>query len=122
MDEQAMSVNDERWAKLTKIIAKWRSTPFDGERQNARALAEALAKQLGMTFKEAFAADEKQNHRPKSMFDGFDESMEADQPGCKATKAREKAERLAAHEARLKALVEHYGSAEAVLAPCERES
>ena len=110
---------DER---LAKIIALWRSTQHDGERQAARGKAERIAKELGMSFEAAVAADQARNNPGNSnIFAGFDDWMEAREPGHKAAAARQKAEKAAAHEARLEAILERYGSAEAALAPCERE-
>jgi hypothetical protein len=112
-------MHDER---LAKIIALWRSTQHDGERQAARAKGERLTKQLGMSFEDAVVADDVHNHpRNGDIFAGFDDFMEAKEPGYKAAAAREKAEKIAAREARRKAIIERYGSAEAALAPCERE-
>jgi hypothetical protein len=112
-------MHDER---LAKIIALWRSTQHDGERQAARAKGERLTKQLGMSFEDAVVADDVHNHpRNGDIFAGFDDFMEAKEPGYKAAAAREKAEKVAAREARRKAIIERYGSAEAALAPCERE-
>ncbi len=112
-------MHDER---LAKIIALWRSTQHDGERQAARAKGKRLAKQLGMSFEDAVVADDVHHHpRNGDIFAGFDDFMEAKEPGYKAAAAREKAEKIAAREARRKAIIERYGSAEAALAPCERE-
>jgi hypothetical protein len=118
-----MSAHDERLAKLTKIIALWRSTQHEGERQSARARAEPIAHQLGMTFEAAVAADEARNHpeRRGNIFAGFDDWSEAREPGYKAAAARQKADKVAAQESRRKAIIQRYGSAEAALAPCGRE-
>jgi hypothetical protein len=87
-------MHDER---LAKIIALWRSTQHDGERQAARAKGERLTKQLGMSFEDAVVADDVHNHpRNGDIFAGFDDFMEAKEPGYKAAAAREKAEKIAA--------------------------
>jgi hypothetical protein len=64
-------MQDER---LAKIIALWRSTQHDGERQAARAKGERLAKQLGMSFEDAVVADDVHHHpRNGDIFAGFDD-------------------------------------------------
>jgi hypothetical protein len=88
---------DER---LAKIIALWRSTQHEGERQAARGKAERIAKELGMSFEAAVAADQARNNPGNSNI--FDDWMEAREPGHKAAAARQKAEKAAAHEARLR--------------------
>ena len=39
--------------RLEPIVARWRSTTFDGEKQAARHLGETLAQRSGMTFERA---------------------------------------------------------------------
>jgi len=110
--------------KLAKVIALWRRTEHDGERQAARASIETLAAQSGMTFEEVIRQDEAERHAATpnpNIFAGFDDFMEAEEPGHKSQRAQEKARRNAARAARKKALIEKHDSEEAALAPCKRE-
>jgi hypothetical protein len=57
-----------------------------------------------------------------NIFDKLDAHMEAKEPGYLAKRRREREERECARQARVAELIAHYGSVEAVLAPCERET
>lgn len=111
--------------KLVKVIALWRSTEHDGERQSARARIETLAAQVGMTVEEAIRQDDAERNAaapsPLNIFTGFDDFMEAKEPGYKAARARGRAEKNAARATRRKALFERFGSEDSITAPCERE-
>jgi hypothetical protein len=111
--------------KLRKVLALWRGAATDGERQAARARGEVLAKQEGMSFEQAVSADAAERASASGAgfnpFDGFDDFCEAREPGYKAERAREKAEKVAARERRKAGLIERFGSLQAALAPCERE-
>jgi hypothetical protein len=111
--------------KLVKVIALWRGTEHDGERQSARARIETLAAQAGMTVEEAIRQDAAERNAaapsPLNIFAGFDDFMEASEPGYKAAHARNRVEKNAARAARRKTLFERFGSEEAITAPCERE-
>jgi hypothetical protein len=112
--------------KLAKVLTLWRGASTDGERQAARARGEVLARNAGMTFQAAVAADAAERARvsggPRGIFDGFDDFMEACEPGYKAARAQNRAEKLKARIARKAALIERHGSLESALAPCEREA
>jgi len=58
---------------------------------------------------------------PSKPFAGFDDYMESREPGWKAKKAAEYAERERREAEELAAILARYGSEEAALAPCERE-
>lgn len=109
--------------RLKKIIALWRRTEHDGERQAARARAEELCERLGVKFEDAVSRDEadRSSGGQVNPFAGFDDFMEAREPGYKAQQAQKAKEKAAARAARAKALIDRYGSKEAALAPCERE-
>lgn len=111
--------------KLAKVIALWRSTEHDGERQSARARIETLAAQAGMTVDEVIRQDDVARNAasasPLNIFTGFDDFMEAKEPGYKAARARDRAEKNAARAARRKMLFGRFGSEEAITAPCGRE-
>lgn len=106
--------------KLRKVIDLWRSTTHEGERQAARARGEALAKAAGMTFEEA-AKSASVAASGGNPFVGFDDWMEAKEPGWKAARAAERKDREDARTARRAALIARFGSLAAVLEPCERE-
>ncbi|MCW2286224.1 hypothetical protein M2323_004037 [Rhodoblastus acidophilus] len=111
--------------KLVKVIALWRGTEHEGERQSARARIETLAAQVGMTVEEAISQDEAERNAGTAdgvnVLHGFDDFMEAREPGYKARRARERSEKIAARVARRKVLLERFDSEEAITAPCERE-
>jgi hypothetical protein len=56
------------------------------------------------------------------IFAGFDDWMEAKEPGYKARRALERERKERDRRDRAAALIARYGSVEAVLAPCEREA
>lgn len=110
--------------RLKKVLTLWSGAATDGERQAARARAETMAAKAGMDFKGAVSAwQAEQSHGvgPINLFAGLDDFMEASEPGYKARRAAEKADKVAARKRRRDALISHHGSLEAALAPCERE-
>src|SRR5271170_2740362 len=116
-----MTVLDPR---LLKVLSLWSRAATEGERQAARARGEALATKTGLTFEDAVTAwqAEQANGNPSvNIFAGFDDVMEAREPGHKVRQATAKAGKVAARVARKGALIARYGCLEFALAPCERE-
>ena len=115
-----MTALDPRFAKT---VALMRSTQHEGERISARAKATEIARQCGMNFDQALAQVDRPATpaQPANIFAGFDDWVEAREPGWKAKRAAEKAERERKRLARVAEAVARHGSPEAVLAPCERE-
>jgi len=110
--------------RFIKIVALMNSTAHEGEKAAARTRAEAVAKSCGMTFDQAMAASKVQPAQPKpfvNIMDGWDDWMEEKEPGYKARRAKEKSDKASARRARVKILMQKYGSEEAGLAPCEKE-
>jgi hypothetical protein len=131
--DEAISRFDDR--SLYDVFTLWRETNDDGVRQWERRTIELKAKLAGKTFEQAFDADEWQRQAVKKArgekigtFYDYEDNCEAKGPGHKAAKAADAAiqagraaAQAAARATRRKALIERYGSAEAALAPCERE-
>lgn len=111
-------------AQFAKLAALYRSSTFEGERETARRKAEALlAPEVG-GFDRALRIQAYHDARaaaPNNLFAGFDEMQEIDEPGHMARQAAQRADKRAAWLQRRAALVERYGSLEAVLEPCARE-
>ena len=109
--------------KFAKVLALMRSTPHAGERQSAERQAETIAKRCGLTLADAIRQHDAPPPppAPSNFFEGFDDWMESREPGFKARRAAERDDRRRAMLNRKAALVRRYGSAEAALAPCERE-
>jgi hypothetical protein len=109
--------------KLSKVLELWRRTENDGERQSARATAEKLCAQAGMSFQDAVAKAEvaRAGGRPVHPLAGFDDWMEAKEPGYKASCRAEHEAKEDARLARVADLIHRHGSKQAVIAPCERE-
>ncbi len=111
--------------QFAKLAALYCSSAFDGERDTARRKAEALLTPEIGDFDRALRIqayrDAMAKAGPMSMFAGFDEFIEIDQPGHMARKAAEKAEARRQQDARRAELVAEFGCLEAVMEPCERE-
>ena len=109
--------------KLRKIRALMQGGKTEGERQAARAKAEMLAAKGGLTLPQALSRlDTPAQPQPGNFFAGFDDWMEAKEPGWKAEKAARQTEREAARLARCRELLAEYGSEEAVFAPTDLEA
>lgn len=109
--------------KLRKVHALVQGGKTEGERQAARAKAEVLAANAGLTLSEALSRlDTTPQPQPGNFFTGFDDWMEAKEPGWKAEKAARQADREAARLARCRELLTEYGSEEAVFAPTDLEA
>lgn len=108
--------------KLRKVHALMTRGATAGERQAARAQAEALAARAGMTLAEALSRlDAPAPASSTNFFAGFDDWMEAKEPGWKAAKAERLSERERKRLARCRELLAEFGSEEAVFAETEPE-
>lgn len=108
--------------KLRKVRALMEGGKTEGERQAARAKAEALAARAGLTLQAALSKmDTPTKPQSGNMFAGFDDWMEAKEPGWKAEQARRRADREAKRLARCRELLAEYGSEKAVFAPNDLE-
>ncbi|WAP69303.1 winged helix-turn-helix domain-containing protein [Jiella pelagia] len=110
-------------AKLAKVRALMTGGSTEGERSAARQRAEAMAARAGMTIDEALSSlDTAPKPQAPNIFAGFDDWMEDREPGWKADRAREHAERLARDAVRRAAVLEEYGSEAGLFAYTEREA
>lgn len=108
--------------KLRKVHALMTRGATAGERQAARAQAEALAARAGMTLAEALSRlDAPAPASTTNFFAGFDDWMEAREPGWKAAKGERLSERERRRLARCRELRAEFGSEEAVFAETEPE-
>ncbi|MDY8111122.1 winged helix-turn-helix domain-containing protein [Fulvimarina sp. 2208YS6-2-32] len=110
-------------AKFAKVHSLMNGGATDGERSAARARAEAMASKAGMTLKQAVSSlDAQPKAQPFNFFEGFDDWMEEKEPGWKAQKAREKAERKSRDDICREEVLARYGSEEALFARTEQEA
>ena len=113
--------------KLRKVAALMRGGKTPGECAAARKKAEDIAARAGLTLKQALSKLDKVD-KPKPQptqanpFSGFDDWMEAKEPGWKAREAVKRAEKEAARLARCREILAEYGSEDAVFAPSETEA
>jgi hypothetical protein len=105
--------------KLRKVRELMDRGATAGEQAAARAKAERLAAQAGMTLQQALSTlDTSPSASPaRNIFAGFDDWMESREPGYKARLAAERAERERKRLARCRELLRQYGSEDAVFAP-----
>ncbi|OAJ69016.1 hypothetical protein [Gluconobacter cerinus] len=106
--------------KLVKImaIANDPNSPA-GERQAARARAEAMVTAAGYTASDtdALAQTAPRSSEASNPFSAFDDEMEKREPGYKAKRAAEQAERLRKRSEERARIIRTYGSEEAARAP-----
>lgn len=108
--------------RFEKVVALMRGATSEGERAAATSKATALAALSGHSLDEALAVLNYAAPDPLvSFFAGFDDEMERQQPGWKAQRAAEQAEKERQRLERRAALIERYGTEDAVLAPCVLE-
>lgn len=108
--------------KLRKVRALMTGGATAGERQAARTQAEAVATRAGMTLADALSKlDARAPASSANFFAGFDDWMEAREPGWKAAKAERLSERERKRLARCRELLAEFGSEEAVFAETEAE-
>lgn len=93
--------------KFRKVRALMESGATDGERAAARSRAEAIARKAGMTLQEAIDYCQPPI---KQTFTGFDDWMEDREPGYKARRAAERAEKERKDEIRRREILREYGS------------
>lgn len=108
--------------KLRKVQALMHGGKTEGERQVARSKAETLAAKAGRALQEALSRlDTPSQPQPGNIFAGFDDWMEAKEPGWKVEQAARRADREATRLARCRELLAEHGSEEAVFAPTDIE-
>ena len=110
--------------QFVKLVALWRSSTFEGERDTARRKAEALLPLEAGGWDRALRIMAYQQVRaaaPLNFLAGFDEWQEIDNPGHMARNAEKRAEARRRWEEHRKSLLERLESFEAVLEPCARE-
>ncbi len=114
------TLNLDRLRKVQRLM-QWGGT--EGERNAARARAEALAAAAGMTLEAALSKlDAQPVPQPRSFFDGFEDWMEAKEPGYKAREAVKRANRNGRDARRRAEVLAVYGTDGALFARTERET
>lgn len=109
--------------KFRKVYALVMDGVTEGERMAANGRAEVMAAKAGMTLKQAVSnLDAHPAAEPVNFFDGFDDWMEAKEPGWKARRAQEKATRNSRDDQRRTEVLSHYGSEAALFARTEQEA
>lgn len=108
--------------KLRKVRALMTGGATAGERQAATIKVEAVAARAGLTLADALSRlDAPAPASSTNFFAGFDDWMEAREPGWKAAKAERLSERERKRLARCRELLAEFGSEEAVFAETEPE-
>ncbi len=119
MNMHASNLDIEKFRKIHAHVVRGAS---HGERENARRMAEAMAAKAGMTYQAAVSSlDAKPAAKPASFFDGFEDWMEEKEPGYKAKRAQENAERQDRYAARRAELLKQFGTIKAIFDPTDRE-
>lgn len=108
--------------KLRKVRALMDGGKTAGERQAAKAKAEARATRAGMSLQAALSRLDIPGGQPANPFAGFADWMEGQEPGWMANEAARRADREAKRLARCKELLAEYGSEDAVFAPTDLEA
>ncbi len=105
--------------KLRKVRGLMDRGATAGEQAAARAKAERIAQQAGMTLQQALSTLDSTPSAAQSRnpFAGFDDWMESREPGYKARTAAERAEKERKRLDRRQELLRQYGSEDAVFAP-----
>jgi hypothetical protein len=110
----------DKFGKVRRLMDKGAT---EGERKAARTAATKMAARAGLSLKEAVSKmDAQPSARPVNIFEGFDDWMEAKEPGWKAERAREKAARDSRDDLRRAEVMSVYGSEAALFARTEWES
>jgi len=129
MSNAMTTINANRLAKLLALAG----SNHDGEATTALRKVNEMLKAAGMSFTDvaeklraptALAVHTgHQQHAPAGadIFTGFDDWMDAKEPGWKAKQAAQRAERDRRQAEERTAVIAKYGSEEAATAPCERE-
>lgn len=103
--------------KFRKVHALMKGGATEGERAAAKNRCSAMAKKAGMTLDQAVSnLDGQKPSKPANIFEGFSDWMEAKEPGYKAQRAKEFAERESRNDIRRKEILAHYGSDKALFA------
>ncbi|GGJ22659.1 Lrp/AsnC family transcriptional regulator [Neoroseomonas lacus] len=112
-------INRDRFRKVWNLA---KESPSAGERDAAMARAEAMLASAGLSMADApcILAETEPAH-PRDIFDGFDDWMEAKQPGYKAEAAAARAEKACGREEFRQTVIRKYGSEESAKAPTARE-
>ncbi|NLS07630.1 winged helix-turn-helix domain-containing protein [Rhizobium sp. P32RR-XVIII] len=119
MNARAITLDVE---KFRKVYAHVTNGVNDGERDNAKRMAEAMAAKAGMSLNEAVSKmDAAAKPKSTNIFEGFDDWMEEKEPGYKAKRAREQNERERRYQARRDEILKQFGSVKAFFDPTPLE-
>lgn len=115
----ASKLDIERFRKVYALVT---GGATEGERTAARARANKIAANAGLSLNEAVSRmDSQPKPRSTNFFEGFDDWMEAKKPGWKAQRATEKSERDIRDDARRAVVMETYGNERSLFARNARE-
>lgn len=109
--------------KLRKVRGLMTGGATEGECAAARSRAESIAKAAGMSLKVALSKlDTAPPPTARNIFEGFDDWMEAKEPGYKAGQAAKRTERDARDARRRAEVLAAWGSEAALFARTERKA
>lgn len=114
----ASNLDIERFRKVYALVT---GGATEGERAAAKARASKIAAKAGMSLSDAVSKLDEPKPKPTNFFEGFDDWMEAKEPGYKARETKACAEREKQRTEKQKELLKVFGSEEAVFAGTDRE-
>lgn len=119
MNAHASNLDIEKFRKVYALMA---GGATEGEREAARARASAMAERAGVTLSDAVKlASAAPQPKPANFFNGFYDWMEEREPGYKAKRAREDAERKARYAERRAEILKEFGTVKAFFDPTPLE-
>lgn len=108
--------------KFRKVHALMQGGATEGERQAAKVQAGKIAARAGLSVDQAVSSlSTSPAAQPTSFFTGFDDWMEAREPGYKSKRERENAERQARYAARRAEILKEFGTIRAFMDPTPNE-
>ncbi|CDN91781.1 winged helix-turn-helix domain-containing protein [Agrobacterium tumefaciens] len=119
MTASASTLDIEKFRKVHVLITKGAT---DGERASAKGRCEAMAKKAGLSLKQAVSKlDASAAPKPAGFFDDFADWMEEREPGFKAKRSKEEAEREARYAKRRAEILREFGTLKAFFDPTTEE-
>jgi len=114
----ASNLDIERFRKVYALVT---GGATEGERAAAKARASKIAAKAGMSLHDAVSKLDTPKPKPTNFFEGFDDWMEAKEPGYKAREANARAEREKQRTEKQKELLKVYGSEDTLFAETDQE-
>lgn len=114
----ASNLDIERFRKVYALVANGAT---EGERAAAKARASKIAAKAGMSFNDAVSKLDEPKPKPTNFFEGFDDWMEAKEPGYKEREAKVRSKKEEQRRKQQQELLKVYGSENALFAETDQE-